>query len=95
MFGREPTVILGAISEVVRAVIPTLIIFGVIHWTGDQVAQFVLLVGVVIGALNVTLTRSQTTSTPAVNDLIKTAVKLPTGTTVAEVKAEQAQKDAR
>jgi hypothetical protein len=59
MFGKEPAVILGALSEVIRAVIPTLIIFGFISWTGEQVAQVMLLVGVVIAFLNIALTRSQ------------------------------------
>lgn len=73
MINKEPAVILGAISEVIRAIIPTLIIFGVLHWTGEQVAQFVLLVGVVIGALNVTLTRSQTVPTAVADKQIDIA----------------------
>lgn len=93
MFSKEPAVILGALSEVIRAIIPTLIIFGFIQWTGDQVAQVMLLVGVVIGFLNVVLTRSQTTSEPAVNALIKEAVKSPTGTPVEAVKAAVAAKE--
>jgi hypothetical protein len=59
MFGKEPAVVLGALSEVVRAVIPTLIIFGLITWTGEQVAQVMLLVGVLVGFFNVLLTRTQ------------------------------------
>lgn len=94
LLGKEPAVILGALSEVVRAVIPTLIIFGFVRWTPEQVAQLVLLVGVVIGALNVSLTRAQTTATPAVDALIKTALTLPSTTTVEAVKTEQAAKDA-
>lgn len=39
MFGKEPTVILGALSEVIRAIIPTLIIFGILHWTPEQIAD--------------------------------------------------------
>lgn len=86
MFGKEPAVILGALSEVVRAIIPTLIIFGIINWTDIQTAQVMLLVGVVVGFLNVTLTRSQVTPEPTVNALIREAVKSPTGTSVSEVK---------
>lgn len=73
MINKEPAVILGATSEVIRAIIPTLIIFGVLHWTGEQVAQFVLLVGVIIGALNVTLTRSQTVPTAVADKQIDIA----------------------
>jgi len=93
VFGKEPAVILGALSEVVKAIIPTLIIFGFIHWTDVQVAQIMLLVGVVVGALNIVLTRSQVTSTPQVDALIKTAVAQPSGTPVEKVKDIQAAKD--
>lgn len=86
MFTKEPTVILGALFEVVRAIIPTLIIFGLINWTDTQVAQVFLLVGVVVGFLNVLLTRSQVTPEPTVNALIREAVDSPAGTTPQAVK---------
>lgn len=85
MFGKEPAVILGALSEVVRAVIPTLIIFGYIQWTGEQVAQFMLLAGVVIGFFNVLLTRSQVVPTVTANEQIQEGINSPAGTTVNEV----------
>lgn len=59
MFGKEPAVVLGALSEVVRAVIPTLIIFGIIAWTSEQVAQVMLLVGVTVKAIEIVITRQQ------------------------------------
>jgi len=93
MFSREPTVILGAVSEVVRAIVPTLIIFGVISWTSEQTAQFLLLIGVVIGSLTVVLTRSQVRPEADVNALIRTAVAQPAGTSVTAVKDIQAAKD--
>ena len=93
MFTKEPTIVLGALSEVIKAVIPMLIIFGFIHWTGEQVAQVMLVVGVTIAFFNVLLTRSQTTSEPTVNALIKEAVKSPEGTTPAEVKEAVAAKE--
>lgn len=85
MFGKEPAAILGALSEVIRAVIPTLIIFGIIHWTGDQVAQMMLLVSVVIGFFNILLTRNQTVAMQTANAQIETALKLPSTATVNEV----------
>ena len=93
IFGKEPAAVLGALSEVVRQVIPLLIIFGFVHWTAAQVAQIGLLIGVVIGFLNVVLTRSQTTPTPKVDALIETAVSMPIGTTVETVKTEQADRE--
>lgn len=92
---KEPTVILGAIAEVIKAIIPTLIIFGIIHWTSDQVAQVMLLTSVIVGSLTVVLTRSQVTPTPKVDELIKTAVAQPVGTSVETVKEIQEVKEAK
>jgi len=94
MFGKEPAVVLGALSEMIKAIIPMLIIFGILHWSSDQVAAVMLVVGVSVGSLTVILTRSQTTSTPQVDALIKTAVSQPAGTSVEAVKSIQAEKEA-
>ena len=85
MLNQEPAAILGGLSEVVRAIIPTLIIFGYIQWTGDQVAQVMLLTSVIVGFFNVMLTRSQVVPTDKANAQIETAIRLPVGTTVQEV----------
>lgn len=90
MLGKEPAVILGALSEVVRAVIPTLIIFGYIQWTGEQTAQFMLLAGVIIGFFNVLLTRSQVVPTERANSQIETAISMPSSATVSDVIKEEA-----
>lgn len=76
-FGREPTAILGGLAEVVKAIIPLLIIFGFIRWSGEQVAQVMLVVGVVVGFLTVLFTRSQVA--PAQD--VQTALDAPAGTT--------------
>lgn len=89
MLNKEPAVILGSLSEVVRAIIPTLIIFGFIQWTGDQVAQVMLLVSVVVGFLNTALTRSQVVSTETANAQIETAIRMPSNATVQQVIAKQ------
>lgn len=92
MFTKEPAVVLGALSEVIRAVIPTLIIFGIIHWTGDQVAQVMLLVGVLVGFFNILLTRTQVVPTEVADKQIETAVKMPASATVEDVKAATEKK---
>ena len=90
MFGKEPAVILGALSEVIKAIIPMLIIFNFINWSGEQVAQVMLVVGVGIGFLNVLLTRSQVVATEKANAQIEVAIGMPASTTVAQVvKAEE------
>ena len=86
MFGKEPTVILGALSEVIKAIIPMLIIFNFINWTGEQVAQVMLVVGVGIAFLNVLLTRSQVVPTETADKQIKVALNEPSTTTVEKVK---------
>lgn len=89
MFGKEPAVVLGALSEVVRAVIPTLIIFGIIAWTSEQVAQVMLLVGVTVKAIEIVVTRSQVVAVEKANAQILTATRMPEGTSVEAVIAKQ------
>lgn len=89
MFGKNPTVILGALAEMIKAIIPMLIIFGFIHWTGEQVAQVMLVVGVAIGFLNVLLTRSQVVTTEKANSQIETAITMPATATVEQVVAKE------
>lgn len=84
MFGREPALIMG----VVGALIALGVGFG-LPVTPGQVG----LIMAAVGAILAVITRSQVSSTPAVNDLIKTAVAQPTGTSVAVVKEIQADKD--
>jgi hypothetical protein len=89
MFGKEPTVILGALSEVVRQIIPMLIIFGIIHWTGEQVAQVMAAVSAAIAMFTILLTRSQVVPTEKANAQIETAIKMPSTATVEQVIAKQ------
>jgi len=95
MLNREPTAIIGALSEAIRQIIPALIVFGFIQWSGEKTAAFNIMVGVVVGFLNVLLTRSQTVSVPQADALIQTAVNMPSGTPVEVVKTIQAEKDAK
>lgn len=90
MLNREPAVILGGLSEVVRAIIPTLIIFGYIQWSGDQVAQVMFLVSVIVGFFNALLTRSQVVPTATANAQIQTAIQMPATATVKDVIKEEA-----
>lgn len=85
MFGKEPAVILGALAEIVKAIIPTLILFGVIQWTGDQVAQVMFLVSVLVGSLTIVLTRSQVVPTERANAQIQTGIDGPSTATVGQV----------
>lgn len=88
MFGKEPTVIFNGLGEVIRAIIPCLILFGFIEWTDQQIAGVLLVVSVVLGFLTTLLTRSQVTPVETVDALIETAVRMPANATVAEVKEQ-------
>ena len=89
MFNREPTVIFGALAEVIRQVIPMLIIFGIIHWTGEQVAQVMTVVSAVIAFFTIALTRSQVVPNEKANAQIQTAIRMPLDSTVEQVIAKQ------
>lgn len=91
MFGREPAIVLGALGEVVRAVIPMLILFSIIVWDDKQVAGVMLVVGVAIKFFEVILTRQSVVPTETANSQIAKAVSMPTGTTVKEVIAAEAR----
>ena len=87
MFGKEPAVFFNGIGEIIRAVVPVLLIFGFIHWTPEQTGTVMLLVGVVLVFLTTMLTRSATVPTETANKQIQAGINAPTGTTVEDVVA--------
>lgn len=62
-----------------------LIIFGILHWSGEQVAQVMAVVSAIIAALTITLTRAQTIPTEKANSQIATAIQMPANATVEQV----------
>ena len=88
MLGKEPAVIIGGVAEIIRAVIPMLIIFGFLSWTDNQLAQVMLVIGVIVGVGEKWFTRSQVMPTEHANSQIKTAVKMPADSTLEEVIAK-------
>lgn len=89
MFGREPAVIIGGIAEIIRAVIPMLIIFGYLQWTDNQLAQVMLVIGVAVAVGEKWFTRSQVVPTERANEQIQRAIESPSSTTVEQVIAAQ------
>lgn len=82
---KEPTVIIGGIAEIVRAVIPMLLIFGVVHWTDAQTGAIIFFVGVLVSFAEKLFIRSQVVTTDVANSQILTATRLPAGTAVKDV----------
>jgi hypothetical protein len=85
MLGKEPAVIIGGIAEIIRAVIPMLIIFGFLQWTDNQLAQVMLVIGVAVAVGEKWFTRSQVVPTETANAQIQMGINSPTGTKVSEV----------
>lgn len=88
MLGKEPAVIIGGIAEIIRAVIPMMIIFGFLQWTDNQTAQVMLVIGVAVAVGEKLFTRSQVVPTEKANAQIQTGIDSPTSTTVAQVIAK-------
>lgn len=93
MFGREPAVIIGGIAEIIRAVIPMMIIFGFLQWTDKETAQVMLVIGVAVAVGEKWFTRSQVVPTETANAQIQRAIAGPSTATVSEVvKQEEASR---
>lgn len=85
MFGKEPTLILKVLEEIIRAAVPMALIFGWVHWTDEQTGTVMIFIGVVVGGLSALLTRSQVVSVDTANKQIAVAVNQPSGTSVERV----------
>lgn len=92
MWGREPAVVLGALGEVIRTVIPMLILFSVITWDDKQVAGVMLVVSVTMKFFEVLLTRSQVVAVQVADKQMEIAkaspVDRPTEQIIAQAKKE-------
>lgn len=86
---KEPVILSDAIAEAIRQVIPLLILFGFVHWSGEQVAQFMVVVGVLITLVKTFVTRSQVTPVATANEQIQIGINSPKGTDVQDVVAAQ------
>lgn len=91
---KEPVVIIDAIAEVLKQVIPLLIIFGVIHWTDQQIAQTILVLGVIITAIKTMITRQTVVPIATANRQIAEGINSPPNTTVDQVKERVEAKNA-
>lgn len=90
---KEPAVIANGIAELIRLIIPALILFGIVHWSGEQVAGLMAVVGFAATFIATLFTRTNTVSVPTANEQIQEGINSPQGTTVAQVvqRVENAQ----
>lgn len=93
MFGKEPTIILGALAEVFKSIIPMLIIFNIIEWSGEQVAQVMIVISVAVSFFSVLLTRQSVVPTERSNAQIEIALKEPKTSNLETVLAKNEKKE--
>ena len=85
----EPAAVFGGLAEVLRQLIPMLILFGVIGWSKEQLVGAMAFISVFLTFLTILFTRSSTIPIGRANSQIETAVSMPEGTTVKQVIAEE------
>lgn len=86
MFNRNPTLILNGLSELARQILPLLVVVGIVHLSPEKLAGTIAIISFVIAFVSTTLLKSQVTPNETTDQLVRTAVRSPTGTSVQEVK---------
>lgn len=88
MWNKNPTLIINGLSELLRQILPLMVVVGVIHLTPEKLAGLVSVIGLILAFISTTLLRSQVVPTETANQQIKTAVNSPSGTSVEQVIAK-------
>lgn len=82
---KEPTAIIGGLGELIRQIVPFLVLFGFVAWDDKKVAGvFMLTSGILAFATNIFI-RSQVTPTTTANAQIQEGINSPKNTSVADV----------
>jgi len=85
MLNREPTVIINGLSELLRQIIPLLVLMGIIKLSPEKQAGLISIIGLILAFISTTLLRSQVVSTGVANSQIQTGINASSDTTVKEV----------
>lgn len=91
---KEPTVIINGLSELLRQVLPLLVVVGLVHLSPEKLAGLVSIIGLVLAFVSTTLLRGQVVATDKANAQIVTAIRGPETATVADVIAKT-ERDAK
>lgn len=67
---KEPVAWSTAITQLVEAIIPLLLIFGVLHWNQEQIGAVILAVGIVVKFVGAVVTRNITWSAKSVDEAL-------------------------
>lgn len=82
---KEPTLIINGLSELLRQILPLMVVVGLIHLEPEKLAGLISLIGFVLAFISTTLLRSQVVSTDKANQQIEVAIASPANTTVEKV----------
>lgn len=81
---REPTIIINGLSELIRQILPLLLILGVIHLTDEKMGALISIISLTLAFVSTTLLRSQVSPSQDVT----TALNMPKGSTEADLQKE-------
>ena len=88
---KEPTIVINSLSEMLRQLLPVLVVLGVIHISSEKQAALSVGIGLILGFFTTLFTRSQTVPTTTANQQIATAVRMPSTASVEDVISATAQ----
>lgn len=86
MLNKNPIIVINGLSELIRQVLPLLVVVGLVHLSPEKLAGLVSIIGLVLAFVSSTLLNAQTIPTVIADQQIRTAVRSPEGTSVKEVK---------
>lgn len=82
---KEPAVIINGLAELVRQILPLMVVVGLIQLSPEKLAGLVSIIGLVLAFVSTTLLRTQVVSTDKANQQIEVAIASPANTTVEKV----------
>lgn len=85
MFNREPTTIINGLSELLRQILPLLVVVGVIKLGPEQLAGWVSIIGLVLTFVTTALLRSQVVPNAKADAQIRTALRMDADSSVGDV----------
>jgi len=89
---QEPTIVINALSEMLRQLLPLLVILGVFQLTPDKLSALSIAIGLVLGFFTTLFTRSQTVAIAVADRQIEIAkaadVNTPNATIIAAAAKE-------
>lgn len=78
---QEPTIVINALSETLRQLLPLMVVLDVIHLSSEKLGALSIAIGLVLGFFTTLFTRAQTVSVGTANKQIETALQADPKTT--------------